>query len=168
MSSNRETYVSDSSYESELVAMKYCCEKVYRLFLMLRELGFDKIPKPITLYCDNEAAVNTATEEHLVTTARTKMMNRNQFKVHESVERGHILPKWISGEECDADAGTKPLMGYKFHYISNRTFSRKPDEDVQEEVVDDNNVDDNNVDDNNVDDNSNGDSDIHSVDDEDD
>ena len=126
MTSNKESFVSDSSYESELNALKHMSDKANRSYLMMQEIGFKSIPRPITLWCDNEAAVNSSTVEHVVVQARTKMMNRILFKVHEGVTKGHVVPKWITGEECNADAGTKPLMGYKFHYISDRTFSRKP------------------------------------------
>ena len=115
---------------------------------MMREIGFRNIPRPIILWCDNEAAVNRVNEEHIVVTARTKMMNRILFKVHEGVQKGYTKPSWITGEECNADLGTKPLIGYKFSKLGSRTFSRKPNSEINNNELSNNSKIDNSDDEN--------------------
>jgi hypothetical protein len=79
---------------------------------------------PLKLFCDNEAAVITASQEHINKMGRTKFMNRKLFHLHEKVLADLIVPTWIESEEMDADIGTKNLFGSHYDYLANRTFTR--------------------------------------------
>ncbi len=123
MSSVKEKEVTNSSYESELIVQNKVCQKGIKTYLILEELGV-KVPKPMTMYSDNEAAVLTANQEHINKLGRSKFMSRKMFYLHDEVIKGSIKPTWIATEEMDADIGTKHLKGSLYDYLSNRSFSR--------------------------------------------
>jgi hypothetical protein len=123
MNSVKEKEVTGSSYESELIVQNKVCQKGIKTFMILEELGI-AVPKPMTMYSDNEAAVLTANQKHINKMGRSKFMNRKIFYLHDEVIKGNIKPTWIATEEMDADIGTKHLKGSHYDYLSNRSFSR--------------------------------------------
>jgi hypothetical protein len=103
---------------------------------MLTELGV-KVPLPMTMYCDNEAAVTLASQEQINMLGRTKYFNRQIWQIHELVADGTVIPTWIASECMDSDMGTKALMGSNYDHVSNRSFSRmhefnSPSKDIPE------------------------------------
>jgi len=124
-SSNRESKITSSSYESELIVQNRAVEKGLKAKEFLIELGIKIKNKPIILYSDNEAAVLTSKVPHINKSGRTKFMNRQLFHLHQYVTDSQIAPTWISTEEMDADIGTKPLSGKTFIKLAERQFSRK-------------------------------------------
>jgi hypothetical protein len=90
---------------------------------MLVELGI-KVPTPITMFCDNEAAVTLASQEQINVLGRTKYFNRQIWQIHEVVTSKLIKPTWTGTKDMDSDMGTKALMGSNFDRVSNRSFSR--------------------------------------------
>ena len=90
---------------------------------MLVELGI-KVPTPITMFCDNEAAVTLAAQEQINVLGRTKYFNRQIWQIHEVVTSGLVKPTWTASQDMDSDMGTKALMGSNFDRVSNRSFSR--------------------------------------------
>ena len=123
MNSVKEKEVTGSSYESELIVQNKVCQKGIKTFMILEELGI-AVPKPMTMYSDNEAAVLTANQKHINKMGRSKFMNRKIFYLHDEVIKGNIKPTWVATEEMDADIGTKHLKGSHYDYLSNRSFSR--------------------------------------------
>jgi len=123
-SSNREQKITASSYESELIVQNRAVDKGLKTKEVLSELGIEIGNKPITLYSDNQAAVDTALVAHINKAGRTKYMNRQLFHLNEHVTNGNIKPVWISTLEMDADIGTKPLSGALFLKLAERQFSR--------------------------------------------
>ena len=123
MTSTREKHVTQSSCESEIVVQSKLALRARRFYLMLTELGV-KVPLPMIMYCDNEAAVTLASQEQINMLGRTKYFNRQIWQIHELVADGTVEPTWIGAESMDSDMGTKPLMGSNFDHVSNRSFSR--------------------------------------------
>jgi hypothetical protein len=123
MSSNKEKAPTSASFESELIVMNKTTDKGLLTSSIFTEL---RVPHdlPLTLYCDNEAAVLTASQEHINKMGRTKFMNRQLFHLHDKVVDGSIAPTWISSPENNADVGTKNLMGSHYDYLANRTFTQ--------------------------------------------
>jgi len=123
LSCNVEKATTGSSYESEMLIMNHSTDKGLLIAYMFREMKV-KFQYPLKLFCDNEAAVITATQEHINKMGRTKFMNRKLFHLHEKVVANLIDPTWIESEEMDADIGTKNLFGSHYDYLANRTFTR--------------------------------------------
>ena len=121
--SNVEKAPTGSSFESELIIMNNSSEKGLLTAGMFKEMRAP-VKFPLKLYCDNEAAVITATQEHINKMGRTKFMNRKLFQLHDKVVSNSIAPTWIESPEMDADVGTKNLMGSHYDYLANRTFTR--------------------------------------------
>ncbi len=103
--------------------MNHSTDKGLLIANMFREM---KVPfqYPLKLFCDNGAAVITASQEHINKMGRNKSMNRKLFHLHEKVLADLIDPTWIESEEMDADIGTKNLFGSHYDYLVNRTFTR--------------------------------------------
>ena len=89
----------------------------------LTELGV-KVPLPMIMHCDNEAAVTLANRKEINVLGRTKYFNRLIWKIQEAVSSNMVKPTWCASEDMDSDMGTKALMGSNFDRVSNRSFSR--------------------------------------------
>lgn len=125
MTCNKLPSTTLSVFESELVVQVSLCEKGKLFWTRLEEVGII-IHKPMRMLGDNLSAVNSAKQERLLVSARSKYMNPKLFWLFEEVQGGWIAPEWITTLEMDADIGTKPLTGHQFHHLSERQFSRKP------------------------------------------
>jgi hypothetical protein len=123
MTSTKEKQVTHSSCESEIIVQSKLALRGRRFYYMLVELGV-KIPTPITMFCDNEAAVTLAAQEQINVLGRTKYFNRQIWQIHEVVTSKLIKPTWTGTKDMDSDMGTKALMGSNFDRVSNRSFSR--------------------------------------------
>ena len=89
----------------------------------LTELGV-KLPLPMTMFCDNEAAVTLANRKEINVLGRTKYFNRLIWKIQEAVTSNMVKPTWCASPDMDSDMGTKALMGSNFDRVSNRSLSR--------------------------------------------
>ena len=125
MSCNKLPTTTLSVFESELVVQVSLCEKGKLFWTRLQEVGII-IHKPMRMLGDNLSAINSAKQERLLVSARSKYMNPKLFWLFDEVQGGWVTPEWITTLEMDADIGTKPLTGHQFHYLSERQFSRKP------------------------------------------
>ncbi len=123
MSSVKEKEVTNSSYESELIVQNKVSDKGILVAKMFKEL---RIPYelPMVMYSDNEAAVLTASTEHINKMGRSKFMNRKLFYLHDKVVDGWVQPTWIETGNNDSDLGTKNIMGSHYEVLANRQFSR--------------------------------------------
>ena len=123
MNSTKEKAVTDSSCESEVIVQSSLGQQGIFFYNQLCQLGV-KVPLPMIMYCDNEAAVTLANRKEIHVLGRTKYFNRLIWKIHEAVSNNMVEPTWIASEEMDSDMGTKALMGSNFDRVSNRSFSR--------------------------------------------
>jgi hypothetical protein len=123
MSSVKEKEVTNSSYESELIVQNKLSDKGILVAKIFKELH---IPHdlPMIMFSDNEAAVLTASTEHINKMGRSKFMNRKLFYLHDKVVDGWIKPTWIETGNNDSDLGTKNIMGSHYDVLANRQFSR--------------------------------------------
>jgi hypothetical protein len=132
MTSVKEKVGTDSSCESETIVQSKLGQRGIRFYYMLTELSVT-VPTPMSMYCDNEAAVTLASREQINVLGRTKYFNRLIWKIHEAVSSGLVKPQWIASPEMDSDMGTKALMGSNFDRVSNRSFSRMHEYSVTDE-----------------------------------
>ena len=123
MNSNKLKGMTDSSCESEIIVQSSLGQRGIFFYHQLCQLGI-KVPLPMVMYCDNEAAVTLANRKEIHVLGRTKYFNRLIWKIHEAVSSNMVKPTWIASKEMDSDMGTKALMGSNFDRVSNRSFSR--------------------------------------------
>jgi hypothetical protein len=123
MTSSKQKYVTDSSCESEIIVQSSLGQHGIFFYNQLCQLGV-KVPLPMIMYCDNEAAVTLADRKEINVLGRTKFFNRLIWKIHEAVSSNMVKPTWLASPDMDADMGTKALMGSNFDRVSNRSFTR--------------------------------------------
>ncbi|KAG7556865.1 Reverse transcriptase RNA-dependent DNA polymerase [Arabidopsis suecica] len=102
--SKKQKVVSLSSAEAEYRAMRKLTTELMWLKALLKDFGIDT-PKPITMHCDNQAAIHIASNS--VFHERTKHIEVDCHKVREQVQLGVILPCYTESEEQLADIPPK-------------------------------------------------------------
>ncbi|XP_019089187.1 PREDICTED: uncharacterized protein LOC109127988 [Camelina sativa] len=115
--SKKQKVVSLSSAESEYRAMRKLTTELMWLKALLKDLGIN-IPRPITMHCDNEAAIHIANNS--VFHERTKHIEVDCQKVREQVQLGVILPCHTESSEQLADIFTKAASSKVFEYIHSK------------------------------------------------
>lgn len=109
----KQSCIADSTMEAEYVAASEASKEAVwlRKFLMSLEVipGMDK---PITLYCDNTAAIaNTKDSRHH---KRSKHIDRKYHLIRGFVESGDVAVVKIASEDNLADPFTKTLVARVF------------------------------------------------------
>lgn len=102
--SKKQKVVSCSSAEAEYRAMRKLTTELVWLKALLKDLGIES-STPITMHCDNQAAIHIATNS--VFHERTKHIEVDCHKVREKIEEGVILPCFTRSEDQLADIFTK-------------------------------------------------------------
>lgn len=85
--SSRQSIVTTSSTEAEIVSLESTVKDIIRLFNLAIELGIIK-PKPITIFCDNESAIHLVSNERSV--HRTKHLKLKQAFIREQINLKQI------------------------------------------------------------------------------
>ncbi|XP_019090134.1 PREDICTED: uncharacterized protein LOC109128377 [Camelina sativa] len=111
----KQKVVSMSSAESEYRAMRKLTTELTWLKALLEDLGIT-ISTPITMHCDNQAAIHIATNS--VFHERTKHIEIDCHKVREKIEEGVTLPCHTPSENQLADIFTKAASLKVFSHIS--------------------------------------------------
>ncbi|KAG7572467.1 Ribonuclease H-like superfamily [Arabidopsis suecica] len=115
--SKKQKVVSLSSAEAEYRAMRKLTTELMWLKALLKDFGIDT-PKPITMHCDNQAAIHIASNS--VFHERTKHIEVDCHKVREQVQLGVILPCYTESEEQLADIFTKGASTKVCEYIHHK------------------------------------------------
>ncbi|KAG7543347.1 Reverse transcriptase RNA-dependent DNA polymerase [Arabidopsis thaliana x Arabidopsis arenosa] len=115
--SKKQKVVSLSSAEAEYRAMRKLTTELMWLKALLKDFGIDT-PKPITMHCDNQAAILIASNS--VFHERTKHIEVDCHKVREQVQLGVILPCYTESEEQLADIFTKGASTKVCEYIHHK------------------------------------------------
>ncbi|KAG7533197.1 Integrase catalytic core [Arabidopsis thaliana x Arabidopsis arenosa] len=112
--SKKQKVVSLSSAEAEYRAMRKLTTELMWLKALLKDFGIDT-PQPITMHCDNQAAIHIATNS--VFHERTKHIEVDCHKVREQIQLGVILPHYTESEEQLADIFTKGASTKVFNEV---------------------------------------------------
>ena len=127
-SSQRQKTVSSSSTEAEYIAASDACKEAIwlkgfhnEIAPMMNHPEQDTIPLSI----DNASALKLTKNPEFH--GRTKHINIRYHFIRECVERGEIIPEWISGKANPADLFTKPLAKPLFLENIQRLGSGVPD-----------------------------------------
>ncbi|KAG7556890.1 Integrase catalytic core [Arabidopsis suecica] len=115
--SKKQKVVSLSSAEAEYRAMRKLTTELMWLKALLKDFGIDT-PQPITMHCDNQAAIHIATNS--VFHERTKHIEVDCHKVREQIQLGVILPHYTESEEQLADIFTKGASTKVCEYIHQK------------------------------------------------
>ncbi|XP_019094533.1 PREDICTED: uncharacterized protein LOC109129941 [Camelina sativa] len=115
--SKKQNVVLLSSAKSEYRAMRKLTTELMWLKALLKDLGIEST-KPITMHCDNEAAIHIATNS--VFHERTKHIEVDCHKVREQIKLGVVLPCHTESKEELADILTKEGSSQVCEYIHSK------------------------------------------------
>ncbi|KAL1205730.1 Retrovirus-related Pol polyprotein from transposon RE2 [Cardamine amara subsp. amara] len=115
--SKKQKVVSLSSAESEYRAMRDVTKELVWIKYLLRDLGVQG-KEPITLYCDNQAALHIASNP--VFHERTKHVEIDCHFVREKIQDGTISTRFVRSEDQVADIFTKATTSLVGDYIQNK------------------------------------------------
>jgi hypothetical protein len=119
--SRKQSIVTRSSTEAELVALDDAVRKIIEIRMLLENIGF-KQEKPTVIYQDNKSTILIATSE--TTSNKLKHVNNRYFFVREKIAEGIITLEYLPTERMLADGLTKPLQGQAFKdFVKNLKLS---------------------------------------------
>jgi len=110
--SGKQSIVTKSSFEAELVALSDMASMVLWIGLFLRDLGFD-IDAP-TIFQDNQSTMRVASHG-LSNNTNTKHIDIRHLWIKEVLANNGLKLVYKKTEEMLADGMTKPLIGEKFY-----------------------------------------------------
>ena len=121
-SSKRQTVVSMSSAEAELIAVSEAAREATHLKILMEELGFPQ--GAIRIYEDNQPCIQIA--ENPVTSSRSKHIDIRHFFVREKIQDKTVELKGIGTEDMIADCLTKSLDKARVERHREAMFGEKP------------------------------------------
>ena len=104
--SKKQTSVESSSFGSEFVAMKQCCEYIRGLRYKLRMMGIS-VEGPTYIYGDNQSVLANTTIPD--STLKNKSQSIAYHYVREGVARDEWRTSYVNTHENEADLLTKQL-----------------------------------------------------------
>jgi hypothetical protein len=105
----KQSLVSKSSAEAELLALNQAADEVLYLRNLLDELGAPQ-PMPTVIHQDNVSTILMMNKGELGT-KRTKHFTVRHYFAKDAIDSGHITLKYEPGARILADGLTKPLPG---------------------------------------------------------
>jgi len=117
----KQKAVALSSCEAEIMAASEAAKEAIYLRRFLEQFGLQDPEQPVTLGCDNQAAINLAynPEHH----KRVKHIERRHFFIREKVEENMIEVPYVRTVDNLADFFTKPLMGDVFFNMRDQIMN---------------------------------------------
>ncbi|KAJ9519297.1 hypothetical protein QJQ45_023094, partial [Haematococcus lacustris] len=116
-SSRRQPTVAVSTTEAEYMAASAAAKEALWLRVLLADLSVGSAVEPVTIMCDNEAAITLI--KHPIASARSKHIDVLHHFVRERAARGELVFKYLASGANVADAMTKALPGVKFEFCKS-------------------------------------------------
>nr|GEU74120.1 retrovirus-related Pol polyprotein from transposon TNT 1-94 [Tanacetum cinerariifolium] len=125
-SSKKKNCMSNSTTESEYVAVSSCCAQVLWMRTQLTDYGFfyDKVP----IYCDSKSAI--AISCNPVQHTRTKHIDMRYHFIKDHVEKGTIELYFVGTEYQLADLFTKSLPEARFKFLVDKLACEEYSQEV--------------------------------------
>jgi hypothetical protein len=114
---SKQKSVSLSSMESEIYALSLCGKSIKGTQILLESIGII-IDQPTTIYCDNNATIEIATN-HVYRERARHIDIRDNF-IRDLVKKNIVKVTRIDTKENMADMFTKNLPKDRFNYLSKR------------------------------------------------
>jgi hypothetical protein len=112
--SKKQATVALSTAEAEYMAISAAVQEIKWLVQLLTEMQI-KVKLPVTLYCDNQAAISIS--ENDVHHHRTKHIDIRHHYVRDEIRNKFIQIKWIQSNQQLADIMTKSLNKIQFQKL---------------------------------------------------
>ena len=113
----KESVVARSSAEAEYRAMATTCCEIISLLALLQDLSFTSLT-PVTLYCDNQAALHISANP--VFHERTKHIEVDCHYIRDQLVAHRIQLAYVSSHEQVADIFTKSLPVSQHQYLLSK------------------------------------------------
>ena len=104
--SKKQNSVESSSFGSEFIAMKQCCEYLKGLRYKLRMMGIP-VTEPAYISGDNQSVLANTTNPD--STLKKKLQSIVYHYVHEGVARGEWMTSYVNTHKNESNLLTKPL-----------------------------------------------------------
>ena len=122
--SKKQTFVSQSTCESEYVGMSEAVREIRWIYQLLQELQIKpnliEIP---TLYGDNVSSIKIASNSGMDN--RIKSIDIKYHYIKDEVASKHVQLQHVASEYNVADIFTKPLNATKFHTFKNQVLGEQ-------------------------------------------
>ena len=100
--------------ESEFIAMSLASKDIVWMKFFMKCIHFISVPKaPITLYCDNQAAIHNTKNERISSNSKHIAMRYNHIR--RLVKKGKVSFEYLLTDQMKVDPLTKPLNGEKIN-----------------------------------------------------
>lgn len=106
--SGRQTIVTLSSTEAEYVQLILAAKEASYLAKLLEELQYTNV-RPITIYEDNQPAIDITNRAKTSSDGRTKHIDIRFRYIQQELTAGNVEIKWIGTNKQAADSLTKAL-----------------------------------------------------------
>ncbi len=124
--SKKQATVSLSTAEAEYMAISAVVQELKWLTYLLNEMKL-KVKLPITLFCDNQAAISIS--ENDVQHNRTKHIDIRHHYIRDEIKNKFVQLKWIQSSDQLADIMTKGLSNsVQFQKLRNQLMRPGPQE----------------------------------------
>lgn len=106
--SNKQTIITGSTTEAELLSLTQATKEVMQLFRIFRDLQLD-LGQDLTIYCDNQQTLRLVTTEGSKIKTALKHLDVPKLWLRQEYQRGAVKLRYLPTADMPADGLTKQL-----------------------------------------------------------